>query len=248
MNIWFKQKEVMYKKEVSFVLVLLMGWCSAHAQNVITGFEFGEIRNIAEAYRQVPDLSFDVVFKYADSASQNSILEQMNGSYKIKSGKYRVMIDSTEIVQGSSYKVTISYYNKVIAVLPRQQYANVMQLPFLDSLFRTQNVDSMRVTISNDSTRKLQMFFNPGSQYSGFSISYNLHSYLLHSITYFVKMPAIEGETGSGVSMIKVIFSNYSRQVIDENYFREGQFIYKQGDQFLAQSPYEGFQLMVNIY
>lgn len=238
----------MYKKIVLSVMPLLVVWCSALAQDVITGFEFGEIRNIAEAYREAPDLSFDVQFTYADSASQDSILEQMNGSYKIKNGKYRVMIDSTEIVQGNSYKVTIFYYNNVIAVSPRQQYTNVMQLPFLDSLFRAQNVDSMRVTNTNDSTRNLQMYFNPGSQYSGFSISYNLHSYLLNSITYFVKMPAIEGETGSGVSMIKVIFSNYTRQVIDENYFREDKFIYKQGDNFLAQSPYEGFQLMVNIY
>lgn len=238
----------MYTKQVISVMALLVLYLNGHAQKVISGFEFGEIRNIAEAYRQAPDLSFDVQFSYADSTLQDSVLEQMSGSYKLKGGKYRTIIDSTETVQGNSYNVTIFYENGVIAVSNPRPYSNVLQLPFLDSLFRAQNVDSMKVKEVNDSTRELQMFFNPASHYSGFILSYNLHSYLLKYIIYFIKTPVSDDDPGSGVSMIRITFSNYSNEVIDDDYFREDKFIYKQGDKFFAQHPYENFQLMMNVH
>lgn len=252
------------KYKISFFIVLLA--CSfsfrLQAQDVIKGFEFGEIMNIAEAYRQAPSLSFDMQFNYADSAQQDSILEQIPASYKMQNGMYWAMIDSTEILQGNNYNVSVFHYDSIIAISNPQPYTNVLQLPFLDSLFRSQNVDSMNVTQVNDSTRSLRMYFNPASQYSSYSINYDQNSYLMHSITYFIKMPV--DSTGSGdsggppdpgggpdsghsTSMISIIFSNYSYQVIDNSYFDENKFIYKQGGKFFAQPPYINFQLMVNV-
>ena len=231
----------------------------AHAQSVIKGFEYGEIMNIAEAYRQAPNLSFDLQFNYADSVRQDSIVEQINGSYKLQNGMYWAIIDSTEILQGTNYNVSVFHYDSVIAVANPQRYTNVLQLPFLDSLFRAQNIDSMNVTNVNDSTRSLRMYFNPASFYSSYVINYDLNTYLMNSITYFVKTPAYEdldgdedsghldGDEGSGISMIKIIFSGYSYQVIDNSYFDESKFIYRQGGQFFTKPDYANFQLMVNM-
>ena len=123
----------------------------------------------------------------------------------------------------------------------------MMQLPIMDSLFKAQNVDSMNVAQVNDSTRSLRLYFKPASQYSGYIFNYDLHTYLLHSIIYFVKTGVSDDDTGSGVSMISIAFSNYSNAVIDNDYFREDKFIYKLGDKFFAQHPYENYQLMVNV-
>lgn len=238
----------MYNKSFLVVAVLLMACSISKGQQVISGFEFGEIRNISEAYYQAPSLSFNMQFSYADSARQDSILEQIPASYKMQNGKYRAMIDSTEIVQGNSYNISIFYYDSVISVSNPQKYSNIMQLPFLDSLFRAQNVDSMKVTQVNDSTRKLYMYFRHSSYYRGFTISYDQNTYLLHSITYFIKRLVNEDNPEGGTNMINVIFSNYSTKVIDDSYFREDKFIYKQGNQFFAQHPYENYQLMVNVH
>jgi hypothetical protein len=218
----------------------------SYAQSVIKGFEYGEIMNIAEAYRQAPNLSFDLQFNYADSARQDSIVEQINGSYKIQNGMYWAIIDSTEILQGTNYNVSVFHYDSVIAIANPQQYTNVLQLPFLDSLFRAQNVDSMNVTCPNDSTRNLRMYFNSVSQYSSYIINYDLNTYLIHCITYFIKAPAYDDSSGCGISMIKINFSNYSYQVIDNSYFDESKFIFRQGGQFYVKPAYTNFQLMVN--
>jgi hypothetical protein len=246
----------MYKKSL-FLLIAFFSFCyQLRAQGVIKGFEYGEIINIAEAYRQAPSLSFDLQFNYTDSVRQDSIIEQIPGSYKIQNGMYWAMIDSTEILQGNNYNVTVLHYDSVITISNPQQYTNVFQLPFMDSLFRAQNVDSMNVTVVNDSTRSLRMYFNPASFYSSYIINYDLNTYMMDSITYFIKTPAyddddndsgmLDGDEGSGISMIKIIFNNYSTQAIDQSYFDESKFIYKQGGQFFARPEYADFQLLVN--
>ena len=218
-----------------------------YAQPLIKGFEFGEIINISQTYQQAPSLSFSMVISYADSTSQDSIIDQVSASYKIQYGRYWAMVDSTEMVQGSGYNVSILHNDSIIIISNMQKTVGMMQLPLMDSLFRAQNVSSMKISQINDSTRSLRMYFNPSSYYSGYIFNYDVHTYLINSIIYFIKTPANEDDSGSGTSMVKVVFSNYSTKPIDNSFFQTDKFIYKQGDQFLAQPPYSKFQLMVNV-
>src|SRR5450755_479234 len=157
---------------IFFASWLIFSGLGGHAQDVVKGLELTEIVNIAETYRQTPSLSFSVLYQYADSTDQNDTLEQMQGTYKIQNGKYWAMIDSTLIVQGNNYNVSVFYNDSVISIADPQQYTNLMQLPFLDSLFQAQNVDSIRVTLSTDSARTLRMYFNSRSQYTNCQILY----------------------------------------------------------------------------
>jgi len=235
-------------KNLFFVVLLA---CSfpfyTRAQGVIKGFEFGEIINISQAYSHVSSLSFDMQINYADSARQDSIVEQIPASYKIQNGMYWAMLDSTEMIQANGYNVSVLHMDSVIIISNPQSPSNMMQLPIMDSLFRAQNVDSMNVTQINDSTRSLRLYFNPGSRYSAYIFNYDLNTYLLYSITYFIKTPAYDDGSGSGVSMVQVLFSNYSTQPVDNSYFQQNKFIYNQGGKFITVPPYTNFQLMVNV-
>jgi hypothetical protein len=232
-----------------FAGCLCFGCMAGHAQDVPKGLELTEIVNIAETYRQTPSLSFNVLYQYADSADQNDPLETMYGTYKIQNGKYWAMIDSTLIVQGNNYNVSVFYNDSVISIADPQQYTNLMQLPFLDSLFQAQNVDSIRVILSNDSARILRMYFNARSQYTNCQILYDPNSYLLQSMTYCMKTQSTAptaSSTAVNIARVSVSFSNYSYQPVDDSYFREDTFIYKQNGQFFTQAPYANFQVMVN--
>lgn len=238
----------MHIKRLIHTIAFLVFCHSIHGQAVIKGFEYGEIKNITEAYRQAPNLGFDVQYSFADSARQDSITDVLYARYKMKDGKYWAMIDSTEIIQGHHYLVAIYHYDSVIAVSNAQKYADIMQLPVMDSLFRVQNIDSMQVTGLNDSLRMLQMYFNPLSQYTGFQITYDKNSYRVHSIRYFIRQPVDDDNPQSTVSMVRLDFSNYSAGVIDDDYFREDKFIYKELDTFYTKSPYDHYQLMINVH
>ncbi|MGN6196510.1 MAG: hypothetical protein ACTHOB_16340 [Ginsengibacter sp.] len=229
-------------------------------QGVIKGFEAGEIINIAEAYRQAPNLSFDADFTYADSASSDSIIDELSGSYKISNGRYYSMIDSTELVQGSKYNIAVFNYDSVITISSPHQYSNILQLPFLDSLFRKANIDSMTVLQLNDTTRRLQMYFDTTSKFSSYMVDYDQNSYMMDSVIYRTRGPYY-GSNGPGdpggdpyqvfvpataASVFTIKFSNYSNQVIDGSYFMDSKYIYTQNGQFFVQPQYSGFQLMVN--
>ncbi|HET7118560.1 MAG TPA: hypothetical protein VFI29_18845 [Hanamia sp.] len=227
------------------------------AQGVIKGFEAGEIINIAQAYQQAPNLSFDLDFTYADSASADSIIEELHGSFKISNGRYYSIIDSTELVQGSKYNIAVFYYDSVITISSPHQYSNLLQLPFLDSLFLKANIDSMAVIQLNDSTRRLQMYFDSTSKFSSYTVDYDQNSYLMDSVIYRTKGPYYDPNDPGGdpfevfvpanvASVIIIKFSNYSYQVIDNSYFMENKYIYTQNGQFFVQPQYSGFQLMVN--
>lgn len=229
-------------------------------QGVIKGFEAGEIINIAEVYRQAPNLSFDVDFTYADSATSDSIIDELTGSCKISNGRYYTIIDSTELVQGPKYNIAVFYYDSVIAISTPHQYSNLLQLPFLDSMFRKANIDSMTVLQLNDTTRRLRMYFNTTSKFSSYMVDYDQNSYVMDSVTYRTKGPyyGSGGPGGPGgdpdqlfvpatvASVFTIKFSNYSKQVIDGSYFMENKYIYTQNGQFFVQPQYSGFQLMVN--
>ena len=232
-----------------YFFLIVYGMCSLQgaAQTVIKGFEFGEIMNIAETYRQMPSLSFNMIFTYSDSLSQDSTMEQLKASYKIQNGKFWALIDSTEMVQGLTYNLSIYHLDSVITISAPQPAADVMRLPFLDSLFRAQNIDSMNVTKVNDTTKSLRMYFNPASQYTSCIMQYDLSSFLLRSITYVMKTGGPNNSTNNtSTSTLKISFTNYSFALIDDNYFREDKFIYKQDGQYYGQPPYNNFQLVVN--
>lgn len=241
--------------------ILIIAFCCfgslIKGQGVIKGFEAGEIINIAEAYRQAPNLSFDVDFTYADSARSDSIIDELSGSFKISNGRYYSIIDSTELVQGSKYNIAVFNYDSVITISSPRQYSNILQLPFLDSLFRKANIDSMTVMQLNDTTRRLQMYFDTTSKFSSYMIDYDQNSFMMDSVIYRTRGPYYDPLDPGGppyevfvpatvASVFTIKFSNYSNQVIDGSYFMENKYIYTQNGQFFVQPQYSGFQLMVN--
>jgi hypothetical protein len=230
--------------KILFFLFLSGACCpGSSAQTVVKGFEYGEIMNISETFRQMPNISFNIVYSYTDSVRQDSIVEQISASYKIQNGKFWAMIDSTELLQGNNYNLSVFHRDSVITISPPQPVVNIMNMPFLDSLFRAQNIDSMSVTKINDSVRDLKLIFNISSQYRIADMQYDPSSYLLKSIVYYNRTST--NSTTSG-SLLKINFSNYSSDIIDDYYFREDKFIYKQGGQFFGTPPYNNFQLVVN--
>jgi hypothetical protein len=220
---------------------------SALAQDIPPGMEITEIFNIMETYRQAPHVSFDVQFQYADSTQPAVILEQLYGNYKMQNGKIRGRIDSTEFIQGDVYNLTVFHDDSIISVSDRQRNNDLLRLPFLDSVFRNQNIDSMYITQLNDSTRSLKINFKTGSGYSGYELQYDLNNYYIRKIQYAIPGANMdENSTGSSTSIVSIFFTNYNTAIIDESNFREDAFIRKQGTQLFAQPAYNGFRVLVN--
>ena len=226
--------------------ILMIAMCamsgSAFAQSVTPGLEMGELIRIGYTFRQVPNLSFNINYKYADSTAPSTILEQVNGQYKIHDGRYWAMLDSTELVQGNNYSLAVFHEDKVISVhKPQYMDAKIMQLPVTDSILSLYT-DSIRVTQLTDTTRLLNIYFKPAIPYSGYQIRYNSVSYLVDSLQFYQR--EINDST-THTSFIKVKMTNYSEAVISEDYFMESKFIYRDGT-FYKRPDYSDYELVVD--
>jgi hypothetical protein len=234
------------KKWLILLIVATAGFSKTHAQ-VETDFELLQIVKVAEIYRQAPNLSFSAAYRYADSSLPDSILEHVDGLYKMSTGRYWIVLDSTEQLQGSLYNLTVYHEDSAISINKRQEYAEKLRLPFMDSAFRNSNVSSLSITEYDDSTRKLTVYFKPGSNFSQYEMKYDKYKFYMRNMTYYLRNVMNDG-TGvtSGTAVITVAFSNYSTAAIDQSVFNEEKFIYKSGGQFHVQPAYSNFSLIVN--
>jgi hypothetical protein len=237
-------KYAMIKRIALQLVIICTVTLSSFGQNVVAGFEIQEIIRISEVYRKLPYLSFNATYQYADSAAPTVIKEQIAGQYKIHEGRYWAMLDSTELVQGYNYKLTVYHDQKFLVVgRPDGVYSSVTQLPLLDSLFNARFVDSIHVYTVNDSTNRLEIEFKHDSPFRYYETYYNPVTYMVDSLKYYQKDTDPE-EGASGTSVITVTFSSYSSAVIDEEYFRESKFIYRNEANFYPKEEFSEFELI----
>jgi hypothetical protein len=236
------------KAVIKCVLVLLaFSTSELYAQDIPKGLEQMEIIKVAEAYRTATNLSFDVNFTYADSATPASVTEQMAGAYKIRQGKYWGIIDSVEFLQGSQYNMAVYHHDSVIVISGRQEYTSVLQLPLMDSLFREANIADMSVRNLNDSTRSLRILFNRQSPYHSYEMEYDMITYRIRRVKYYLTEMAPDTPGASGVVCVTIQFSNYSENMLSDDAFSESKFVYRFADEVKLQPAYRDFRLMMNV-
>lgn len=214
---------------------------ASRAQTVQLGQQLQEIIKINEVYSGLPNLSFNVNFQYRDTLSQPLPDEQLSGQYKITQGRFWAMIDSTELIQGFNYFITVYHGDSAMTVAkPTSISGSVLQLPFLDSLYRQNYVDSMAVIATNDSIRKLTIYFAP-SLGTTYQLFYKSTTYFVDSIKY-----SFPNTDTVGTSYVTAKYTGYSTAVIDEQYFLESKFITRDGTSFYLKPNYSSYDLMIN--
>lgn len=204
------------------------------------GFEMMELAKIAEVYRQLPSLSFDITYSLADSAQPNVPIESINGSSKVSYGMYWTMLDSVEYMQGNQYNVTVYYKDSTIVLNDKKETTDQLKIPVLDSIFRDANVDSLGITEVDSVTRMLTIYFKPGSSYGKYQIQYDRNVYLIRQTSYYLRG---DSDLPSGTGIVSVTLTNYLLNAIPNDYFREDKFVYKQNGTYVVQPAYNGFIL-----
>lgn len=247
-----KTKNIRMKYIISCIVVavLLLRTTPAASQAVIPGTEIMQMVMLAETYRSASDLSFNVQIKYTDSVAVDSIVEQLNASYKLHSGLYYTYVDSNEIVQGNRYSLRVSHTDSVIIIRNRQEYPDVMNMPVTDTLYWNTFAQSFTVTALTDSTRSLKIKFKPGAQYSSYEIKYNFIQYRINEVKCYMPVAATGEDAAlfpSGKALIKFTFSAYSTTPINGTWFSEDKFISVQGGQFAPKAPYTGYYIENNL-
>jgi hypothetical protein len=225
------------------ICLTIPGYLNAQLQ-VEKGFEFQEIVKIAEMYKNAPNLSFTIDYNYADSLHPDSTLEHLAGSCKMSDSRYYTNLDSAEYIQGYQYNVAVFYRDSAIIVNDRQEYADLMKLPVLDSVFNGAYVDSMKIVAIDTASNTLYLYLSPSSPYSKYYLIYSPLNYRILGIGFYIKNAPI-GEA-IGTAKVSISFSNYSTNPIPQDTFWEDKFIYRQSGEVRLKPTYASYQLLDN--
>ena len=218
-----------------------------YAQKVETGQEFLEIAKIADVYAHVTGMSFTISFSYADSVAPLVILDSSSVFYQLSSGKIFMINNEMEVLHAGNYAIYLDKIDSNINVNNTSPPQQVIQLPFMDSIFRVAHVAGMRVTEINNSMRQLSIFFNPGSFYHGYQMLYDTNTALIKQIKYYTESNGMYDMAANSVLGITINFSNYQFSIPDQALFNENRYIYILNNAVYLQPAYHSFNLQTKI-
>lgn len=230
-------------KSFLIAIFLMKNICSV-GQTIIPGTELQELVKIADVYTNLPSLSFDMTFTYTDTLSPNTIVDSASVNCKISQGRSFISDSVVEMLQGVEYNVYVDKEDSIIMASPTIVHKGVFQLPLMDSIFRKAHVSFMHIDEINDSTWMLNVFFNPGSFYLKYELTYNPQNGLIKKVEYFSQNSGSDnGIPGDHIVSVKILISNYSDAPLDAALFNENKYIYKLNGSLYLQPAWQQFQL-----
>lgn len=231
------------KYKYFLIAVLLMKNICSIGQTVTPGTELQEIVKITEAYATIPSLSFDVRYTFADSLTPEDIVDSMLVNYKISNGKSFISNSEFELLYGTEYNVYVDKEDSLIMASPAADYKTVFQIPLMDSLFRANHVSSMRIDESSDSIWVLRVFFNPGSYYLSYDLTYNRFTGLVEQVDYESRNESGDHDIPADhIVSAEIFISNFSEAELDAALFNENRYIYKLNGLLYLQPAWQQYQ------
>jgi len=213
-------------------------------QTVPAGTEIQELVRIADVYSNMPYLSFDLRYTYADSLTWLDHTDSMSATCKISYGRSFISNNEMEILKGSEYFVFVDKEDSLIMAARRHDPETVFQMPLLDSVFREANVLNMNVTPWDDSTWRFTVTFKPDSYYSFYELMYDPETGLIRSVNYHARNQAGDYNLPEDhVVCAYVYMSNYSTAGEDPALFNENRYFYLLNGTMYLQPAWQEFQL-----
>jgi hypothetical protein len=230
-----------------YYMVVFLLWKSAclYGQKTVpAGTEVQELVKISEVYANIPNLSFNLKYTYADTLTWQTFTDSMFASCKLSYGKSLVSNSELEYLKGTDYNVFVDKEDSIVMVSRRLAEESLFQAPLLDSGFRETNVLSMNIIEYSDSLWSFNVTFKPDSYYSFYEMFYNPQSGLVSSVNYHGRNDAGAHDIPSDhVICANVIMTNYSDAELDPVLFNENRYFYRLNGVTYLQPAWQQFHL-----
>lgn len=232
------------KYKYSLILLFLCKSIGSSCQAVPAGTEVQELVKIAEVYANLPYMSFDLRYTFADSLTWYDYTDSLEASCQISYGRSFMSNSSIEMLRGKEYNVFVDKIDSVIIAMRRNDFQTIFQMPLLDSTFREGHVESMNVTELNDSTWRFVVTFKPDSYYSLYEMRYNPNTGLIWWVNYHGKNEAGDHDIPADHIICAFIYmTNYSDAELDPTLFNENRYFYILNGTMYLQPAWQQFQL-----
>lgn len=226
------------------ILLALILWetCFSYSQTISKGTELQELVRISQVYSNISSLSFDLKYTYADSLTWHDITDSSFATCKLSYGQSFVSDSSFEYLRNNNYNVFVDKEDSLVYAIKQTGDLSILEVPMLDSIFRTAFVDSVYIEEVDDSTWRFVALFKPESYYSYYELNYDPETALIKSINYHGR-----NETGAHdipqdhIVCATIYMSNYSFDELDAALFNENRYFYNLNGALYLQPAWQDY-------
>lgn len=226
-----------------WIVLFSLASMSAVGQVVPRGTEMQQLVKIADNYANIPYLSFDLKYTYADSLTWHDLTDSMFAACKMSYGKSLITNTAMEYLKGKDYNVFVNKEDSIIVAYRRKAEEDLFKVPLLDTSFINNNVDSMKVYVIDDSTWQFLVMFKPESFYTYYEMNYDPDTQLVKSINYHAHNYRGENNIPADHIVCATIYMyNYSQEELDPVLFNEARYFYQLNGGLYLQPAWQTFQ------
>ncbi len=227
------------------VLVLSTGRLLAMDKPGDTTHLWREVLMLEAVFYDTAHLSFNAIVYFTDSSDEVSH-DTIQIAYQLSNQKYRITLDSTEIIQNDFYHLAVhNEHDMLVLSRPVGFGINLFHIRLIDSIFNRLYVQDLQA-VDSAGYRKLSFSFKSGSPYTRYNILYDTTNYHISQIDYrILKDPATPGATGN--YQVRVVCSGYETGAFNDSAFSTGSYFIRKEGIYSLQAPYTSYQLINSL-
>lgn len=194
-------------------------------------------------------LSFDVQYRYANEASPQQYLDSLSGQFKIHGSKYWSVLDGQETVFDSLLMLAVFPEDRMLFLSrPATGAVQGNPLDLLDSFlirytatsyeYRTTPAEEV-VTVhlpAGSRCKKITWYIDRTTGYLN-----RTESLMRSDQLYDPSVQALVTDAASVYVVVETLYRNYRKGGFDDTVFDLGRYFRKEGNNYIALAPYEGY-------
>jgi len=208
------------------------------------------LKELANKYYTIPQLSFDITCRYAEENNPTNYLESIDGKFKMSGDKYWYKLDSTEMIGNKDITVMLFKEDQIVYLAkPSRQLQSNNPLAMLDSVFFNNPSLSFSI-VESENERKIQVTSANGT-YKKVEYDIDKKTGLINKIISIVNAALLYDESirthvdGTSNAIVEVLLSNYQFQSFDTSVFDTSNYFRKEGQQYVTAPGYQTFKIFL---
>ena len=210
------------------------------------------LREMNTRYRKTPNLSFDLLYRYADVQKPLEYLDSLSGKMKMNGTDTWCRIDNTEFISNATHSIAL-FAEDNLMYLSKANVSSMTLNPVqaIDSLLSA----TMGVTgsITLTTTQKIvTLLFPPESIYRNVHLFINIKTGLLDKMDSQVQAsqlydPSVRDkvESKDAFVVVETVFSNYQQGKFDPRCLNSDYYVTRRGNEWVTTTSYSNYKIFI---
>jgi len=225
---------------------------NAFAQSTDRALLTATLREMNAKYRNTPNLSFDLLYRYADVQKPLEYLDSLSGKMKMNGTDTWCRIDNTEFISNATHSIALFAEDNLMYLTKSNVTSSALNpMQTIDTLLSATVGVTGRIVVTP--TQKIvTLEFPPKSIYRNVHLFINLKSGLLDKMDSQVQAsqlydPSVRDqiENKDAFVVVETVFSDYQQGKFDPRCLSSDYYVTRQGNEWVTTTSYSNYKIFI---